>query len=547
MGISRRRFLAQSGMTTMAVAMRRGMSFAMSHPDEPHYRTQLNAGSLAQFVDPLPLPQIIQPSGRRPSPENAAAQIPYYRVPMRAFEAKVHRDLKPTRMWGYASTSPGPTFETRSGEGLLVEWVNELPTKHFLPVDKTIHGAEADKPEVRTVVHLHGAKAPPDSDGYPEDWYVPGKSAVSYYPNRQEAAMLWYHDHTLGINRLNVFAGLFGAFIVRDETENALNLPKGKYEIPLALYDRVFDLEGQLNYPVSANEKSPWVPEVFGDAILVNGKLFPYLEVEPRKYRFRVLNGANGRFFHLTFSGEQKPGERAASMFNGQTFHQIGTDQGLLPAPVEMKLLSIAPGERADLILDFAGSAGTNVILKNDNINVMQFRVAAKVGRDESAMPQALRPVPRIPESAAVKTRNLALVEIQDLVQKPVHMLLNNTHWSAPVTENPVLDSVEIWNLINTTDDAHPIHLHLVKFQILDRRTLSIADYWTKNEIRYLAPVTPPEPGEMGWKDTVRAAPGMVTRIIARFEGFKGRYVWHCHLLEHEDNEMMRPFDVVAG
>jgi spore coat protein A, manganese oxidase len=533
-------------MMTVAVAMQRGVSYAMSHPAQPHYRTQLNASSLAQFVDQLPLPQVIQPSGRRPSPENAAVQIPYYRVPMRAFEAKVHRDLKPTRMWGYASTSPGPTFETRSGEGLLVEWVNDLPTTHFLPIDHSIHGAEADKPEVRTVVHLHGAKAPPESDGYPENWYVLGKSAVNYYPNRQDAAMLWYHDHTLGINRLNVFAGLFGAFIVRDQVEDALNLPKGKYEIPLALYDRVFDLEGQLNYPVSDNEKSPWVPEVFGDAILVNGKLFPYLEVEPRKYRFRVLNGANGRFFHLTFSGEQKPGERPGTMFSGQTFHQIGTDQGLLPAPVPMKLLSIAPGERADLIADFAGSAGTNVILKNDNINVMQFRVATKGGRDDSSMPQALRPVPRIAESTAVKTRDLVLVEIQDLVQKPVHMLLNNTHWSAPVTENPVLDSVEIWNLINTTDDAHPIHLHLVKFQILDRRTFMIADYWTKNEIKYRAPAIAPEPAEMGWKDTVLAAPGMVTRIIVRFEGFTGRYVWHCHVLEHEDNEMMRPFDVVA-
>ncbi|HLB93362.1 MAG TPA: multicopper oxidase domain-containing protein, partial [Terriglobales bacterium] len=201
MGISRRGFLARSGMATMAVAMRRGMSFAMSHPTEPHYRTQLNTSSMAQFVDPLPLPQVIQPSGKRPSPENAAVKIPYYRVPMRGFEAKVHRDMKPTRMWGYAGSSPGPTFETRSGEGLLVEWVNELPAKHFLPVDHTIHGAEADKPEVRAVVHLHGAKAPAESDGYPESWYVPGKSAVSYYPNRQDAAMLWYHDHTLGINR----------------------------------------------------------------------------------------------------------------------------------------------------------------------------------------------------------------------------------------------------------------------------------------------------------------------------------------------------------
>src|SRR5271169_3224663 len=544
LGTTRRAFLAQGGLMTMALTMRRRVGYAMAHTAPPNFRTQLNARSLAQFVDPLPLPEIMQPSGHRPSPNNPAVQLPYYRVAMRQFVNKVHRDLKPTRLWGYASSSPGPTFETRSGQGLLVEWVNELPETHFLPIDHTIHGAEADKPEVRTVVHLHGGKTPPESDGYPENWFVPGKSAICHYPNRQDATLLWYHDHALGINRLNVFAGLFGAFFVRDEFEDSLNLPRGKYEIPLALYDRIFDLEGQLNYPVAADDpKSPWVPEVFGDAILVNGKLFPYLEVEPRKYRFRVLNGANGRFFHLTLGSGQTPN---APPLGGRGFYQIGTDQGLLPAPVPLKLLSIAPGERADLIVDFSDNAGSSVLLKNDNLNVMQLRVATKGPRDESALPQTLRAVPKIAESSAVKSRMLTLVEIDDLIQRPVKMLLNNTHWSMPVTENPVLDSIEIWNLINTTDDAHPIHLHLVKFQILDRRAFSIADYWVKNEIKYLGAAVAPEPGEVGWKDTVRADPGMVTRIIIRFEGFTGRYVWHCHILEHEDNEMMRPFDVIA-
>ncbi|MGA9414400.1 MAG: multicopper oxidase, partial [Terriglobales bacterium] len=548
LGITRREFLAETGIITMALALRQGMGRAMSHTAPPKFRTQLNASSLAQFVDPLPLSEIIQPSGRRPSPDNPAVQLPYYRVAMRQFESKVHRDLKPTRFWGYGSSSPGPTFEIRSGQGLLVEWVNELPATHFLPIDHSIHGAEADKPEVRAVVHLHGAKTPPESDGYPENWYVPGKSAICHYPNHQDATMLWYHDHALGINRLNVFAGLFGAFFVRDEFEDSLNLPRGKYEIPLVLYDRVFDLEAQLNYPISGNEKSPWVPEVFGDAILVNGKLYPYLEVEPRKYRFRVLNGANGRFFHLTLSTENTSNGQTpnAAMFGGQSFHQIGTDQGLLSAPVPLKILSIGPGERADLVVDFSGNAGSNLVLKNDNLNVMQFRVAAKGMRDASALPQTLRPVPKIAESSAVKTRALTLVEQQDPIQRPVQMLLNNVHWDMPVTENPVLDSVEIWNLINTTDDAHPIHLHLVKFQILDRRAFDIATYWMKGELKYRGAAMPPEPAEAGWKDTVRVDPAMVTRIIIRFEGFTGRYVWHCHILEHEDNEMMRPFDVVG-
>jgi spore coat protein A len=513
----------------MAMAMGRGTA----QKPIPKFRTEFNINSLAQFVDPLPIPEIAKSSGVRPSPVDASVKLPYFRIAMQQFETKIHRDLKATRVWGYGGASPGPTFETRSGQGMLVEWANELPVVHFLPIDHSIHGAEADKPDVRTVVHLHGGKTPPASDGYPDDWYAPGKSATCHYPNQQDAAMLWYHDHALGINRLNVFAGLLGAFIVRDDVEDALELPREKYEIPLVLYDRAFDLDGQLNYPVSGDPKKPWTPEVFCDGVLANGKLFPYLEVEPRKYRFRVLNGSNARFFHLTLT-------------NNLAFQQIGTDQGLLPAPVPSQRVSLAPAERADVIVDFSGNRGEKVILKNDNLNVMQFRVAASGAADSIVLPKTLRPVPRILESAAVKTRALSLVEVDDLIQRPMTMLLNNAHWSMPVTESPVLDSTEIWELANTTDDAHPIHLHLVRFQILDRRTFDVSTYWATGQMKFFGPPIPPEPGEAGWKDTVRADPGMVTRIIARFEGFTGRYVWHCHILEHEDNEMMRPFEVVA-
>jgi spore coat protein A len=541
--LTRRTFLHRGGILTAALALPQGVHFPQPPKPQrpaPKFRTTLDSSSLARFVDPLPIPAVAQPVDHHPSPANPSIKLPYYRVAMRQIESKVHRDMKPTRLWAYGSSSPGPTFDTRSSQGILVEWANELPTQHFLPIDHSIHGAESDKPDVRTVVHLHGAKAPADSDGYPENWYVPGKSAVYHYPNQQDAAMLWYHDHALGINRLNVFAGLLGAFFVRDEVEDALNLPGGKYEIPLIFYDRVFDLEGQLNYPVSGDPKSPWLPEVFGDALLANGKLFPYLDVEPRQYRFRVLNGANGRFFHLSLS-------------NRQTFHQIGTDQGLLPAPVELKRVILAPAERADLIIDFSASAGEQIIVRNDSFDVMQFRVATKKNRsqgnparDASTLPAVLRPVPKIPESAAVNTRMLTLVEVDDLVQRPVTMLLNNAHWKMPVTENPVLDSTEIWSLINTTDDSHPIHLHLVRFQILDRRSFDVSNYWATGKLKFFGPPIPPDPAEAGWKDTVRADPGMVTRIIIRFEGYPGRYVWHCHILEHEDNEMMRPYDVIA-
>jgi spore coat protein A len=447
---------------------------------------------------------------------------------------KFHRDLKPARIWGFNSICPGPTLEARKGEAILVEWVNELPSKHFLPIDHTLMGAEPDKPDVRAVVHLHGGRVPPESDGFPEHWFVPGKSSVCFYPNDQEATTLWYHDHAMGINRLNMYAGLFGLFLIRDEFEEGLGLPAGKYEIPLIIFDRQLDQEGQLFYPVSTNPKAPWVPEVFGEAVLFNGKIFPYLDVEPRPCRFRLLNAANGRFFHLAFADQCE-------------FQQIGSDQGLLSAPVPLKRLSIGPGERADLIVDFSRHSGENLVLKNDALSVMQFRVAAKPSVAVAALPKVLRTVLRQPESEATKTRELLLEETDDFADNPTIMLLDRKRWMDPVSENPVLGSTEIWSLVNGTDDSHPIHLHLVRFQILDRRTFYVANYLRKRQLIYTGTAVPPDPNEIGWKDTVRAESGMVTRIIVHFEGFAGRYVWHCHILEHGDNEMMRPYDIVRS
>ena len=494
----------------------------------------LDVNTLPQFVDPLPIPEIAKSLGLRPSPTDPKKSVPFYRIAAQPITSKIHRDLPPTRFWGFGNSSPGPTFETRASEPLLVEWVNALPSEHFLPIDHSIHGAEADKPAVRTVVHLHGAKTAPESDGFPEDWIVPGKSSLYYYPNDQDAAMLWYHDHALGINRLNVYAGLLGAFLIRDKVEDESNLPKGKYELPLILYDRLLTRDGQLLYPTSTDPHAPWVPEVFGNAILVNGKLFPYLEVEPRRYRFRVLNGSNARTYHLSFA-------------NNEPFHQIGTDQGLLPAPVQLTALEIAPGERADLVVDFSEHRGAELILKNIAFTVMQFRVSSAKLTDTSSLPAALRPVPKIPESQAVQTRLLTLDEYVNKAGNSAMMLLNASHWSMPITEKPVLGSTEIWTLINPTNDTHPIHLHLVRFQILDRQAYEPWLYQTKRQLHFLGPPQPPDPNEAGWKDTVQAHSRMVTRIIVPFTGFTGRYVWHCHILEHEDNEMMRPYEVIPA
>ena len=527
--LTRREFLQSSGVLAVGLVMGQGSTQRTGIVALPLLKVE----ALEKFVDPLPIPIVLRPSGSRPSPEQSNAPIPFYRLPMREFTCKIHRDIKPTRMWGFGQTSPGPTFETRSGTGLMVEWSNQLPTAHFLPIDHGVHGAERDKPEVRAVTHLHGAKVPADSDGYPEHWFPPGTSATYFYPNNQDAAQLWYHDHALGITRLNVYAGLFGNFFVRDSREDSLNLPKGRYEVPLTIYDRSIDAEGQLYYPVSPDPESPWVPEVFGEAFLVNGKLFPYLDVEPRKYRFRVLNAANSRFFHLSLS-------------NAREFHQIGTDLGFLASPVQLKNLTLAPAERADLIVDFSRQPGERIALVTDSLPLMQFRISKTASPDTSSLPSALLAVPRTPESVAVNTRLLTLGEMDDRASNPVIMLLNNAHWGMPITEKPALDSVEIWSLMNFTDDSHPIHLHQVRFQILDRRSFEPEYYYKGGRVVFNGPTVPPAANEMGWKDTVQAHPGMVTRIIVRFEGYAGRYVWHCHLLEHEDKEMMRPYEIVA-
>ena len=509
---------------------------APAQPSGPS-RPWLHPERLTRFVDPLPIPQTLRSTETRPHPHQPGAQVSYHRIAMRQVETKVHRDLPPTSIWSYGSTAPGPTIEVRKGQPVLIEWVNDLPAKHFLPIDHGLCGAGKELPEVRTAVHVHGACVPPESDGYPEDWRKPGESLTALYPMDQDAATLWYHDHAMGLERLNQYAGLYGFFLIRDEAEDALNLPRGKYEIPLAIADRFFFADGGLHYPDSGDPEAPWIPEIYGDVILANGAIFPYLEVEPRLYRIRLLNSSNSRAYRFSLS-------------NGHHFHQIGSDQGLLSAPVELKELMLSPAERADLLIDFSSLAGTEFTLQDSKLTIMQFRVGASTAQQPKSpveMPAVLRTVDRIPESAAVRTRTFALNEYMHPKTRVMLMLLNGQYWHEPVTEKPVLDTTEIWSFINTTQDIHPIHLHLVRFQILDRRPFDVDDYLNYKNFHYLADAAPPEPNERGWKDTVKAHPETVTRIIVPFRGYAGRYVWHCHLLEHAANEMMRPFEVVAA
>ena len=524
---SAQRALPQASMASMHMQSPQQMPVAPS-PTPPHIGPpMLHTLALAPFVDALPLPQVI-----RPTLQNGHRTLT---LTMQQIHEKVHRDVPPTRMWSYGPTTLAPLIEARSGEALQISWVNNLPTKHFLPIDHSLHGCGPGIPDVRTVAHLHGAKAASKDDGYPEDWFTPGHSRTCTYPLEQEATALWYHDHAMGINRINTYAGLFGMFLLRDSIEESLRLPTGKYEVPLILYDRDFSADGQLFYDVSGDPKSPWIPEFSADGILINGKIRPYFEVEPRLYRFRLLNTANSRFFIL-------------SLHNNQAFFQIGTDQGLLASPVELHRLVLGCAERADILIDFTQSAGQTLHLRTGAFDILELRVAKQPSAPSAniPIPKTLRTIERIPESSATKTRTLTLHEYQDEAARPMVMLINRKHWHEPVTETPRLNSTEIWEFLNLTEDTHPMHLHLVRFQILDRRPFDVTDYLINKKLRFTAPATPPDPNELGWKDTVQCPTGMITRIIVRFEGFPGKYLYHCHILEHEANDMMRPFEVIA-
>ncbi|WP_018395728.1 multicopper oxidase [Bacillus sp. 37MA] len=501
---------------------------------------------LQKFVDELPIPNTLSPKMRS---NNSS----YYEVTMKEFSQKLHRDLAPTRLWGYEGIFPGPTFEVMKNERVFVKWINDLPNKHFLPVDTTIHGSEITLPEGRTVVHLHGGRTPAHSDGYPEAWFTRNfqqtgplfEREVYTYPNIERATTLWYHDHTIGITRLNIYAGLAGFYLIRDMHEQSLNLPKGKYEIPLLIVDRSFNPDGSLYYPSKPDQNDvglphpSLVPPFDADTILVNGKVYPFLDVEPRKYRFRILNASNSRILTL-------------KMDSNQPFYQIGTDGGFLETTVKINEFILTSAERVDVIIDFSQYYGQTIILKNitksassETTDVMQFRVTVPLrSTDTSSLPFYFGEIKRLPRSMAKRTRDLTLVRIKDQYGRSLN-LLDGKMWIDRISERIEVDTVEIWRIINIIDDdPHPIHLHLVDFQILDRQPFDVSHFQKTGNLIFTGPPIPPDPYETGLKDTVRTPFGYVTSIIARFGPFTGRYVWHCHMLEHEDHEMMRPIEV---
>ena len=563
--------LATRKMLAQAAGMPSGMNMPAARPQvspssAPHPAPP--AIQLASYVTPLSIPPVIRP-------KDGGAPI---QIHMRPFRHRVHRDLPATAMWGYNGMWPGPTFEVRKGHPISVKWTNQLPTKHFLPLDYTIHGEGQDVPQVRTVTHVHGARVMPDSDGYPDAWVTSDGRAGSvraanpcHYPNDQAATTLWYHDHALGITRLNVYAGLAGFYLIRDLEEDSLNLPSGPYEVPLMIQDRSFGADGSLLYPPASEGTHPvWMQEFFGNAICVNGKATPFLEVEPRKYRFRMVNGSNSRFYHFTMVPADASGKPAGKPVDAPPFIQIGSDGGLLPAPLRTHFLILSPGERFDIVIDFSQHKGTNLAITNDApapyarggqivpSDVMLFKVTKPLsGSDTSSVPDTLVPFAPLDAAHAVRERTLSLTEM-DRPSDGYTMigLLNQKHWDDPITEDPKAGSMEIWSFANTTGDVHPMHLHLVQFQVLNRQPFDTKTYLQTGKLVFTNIPMPPESNERpAWKDTIKTYSGYVTRVIARFDlpagtvpkpGEEFRYVWHCHVLEHEDNEMMRPYKIVG-
>jgi spore coat protein A, manganese oxidase len=680
-------------------------------------QTPLPGKNITKYAEPLPTFV-----GARVTATNLTVSMEEFQqkvLPASFYNALPAPFMNGTYVWGYKVNGAGPkypafTIEAQQGVPTTASYLNNLikpdgappELQKYLSVDQTFHWADPlglmcefypTQPECYTpygyptwpgaalanpqpagapvpaVTHLHGAEVASAFDGGPDTWFTPGLSRtgpgfvsnVYTYPNAQEAATLWFHDHALGTTRLNVYGGLAGFYFLRDARDtglpaNPIALPAGSQEIELAIQDRTFDTNGQWYFPdtgVNPSVHPFWVPEFFGDTIVVNGKTWPYLNVEPRRYRLRLLNGSNARFYNIALFDQKHN-------VPGPAFWQIGTDGGLLDTPVKIawpNRLTLAPGERADIVVDFSNlprNVGPTFTLVNDAKapfpagapadpqtvgEIMQFRVALNLaGADTTCNPavagacnlRGTNPIVRLADPMAGTLapgvtpsvrRQLILDEVAG-PGGPLEVLLNNTKWNGlkestvgisgvtpqPVaasfpasysgtmgpnwlTEGPRVGATEVWEIINLTADAHPIHVHLVQFQLINRQMFAskyISDwmaafsggvflpgdgpplaYTTVNAdgaiggnpalSPYLQDgILPPNPNEAGWKDTVIMLPGQVTRIAVRwapqripvaavvagqnlypFDPTEGPgYVWHCHILEHEDNEMMRPY-----
>lgn len=593
--------------------------------------TTFRSPSLAPFVDDLPW---LAPSAAPSS------------LVMGEGQHSFHRDLPPSRMWGMGGQSYlAPTLEAHRDQPTRITFVNRLCNHPFAAdIDTTLMGvSELDKTYPRASIHLHGGLTEPQSDGHPMASTRQGFSRAHRYGGRQDACCMWYHDHALGMTRLNAFAGLAGFYLLRDDHDtgrrgNPLGLPTGEFELPIVLQDRIFSRStGQTIFRASTYvPQGQWEGGQFGDVPVVNGKVMPNCKVARGLYRLRLLNASNLRTYQLSFS-------------NGLPFIVIGSDAGLFNAPVISKELRIAPGERYDVLVDFSSlMAGDQLVLRNNLrlpaqvrlfgdpviTDVMRFSVQSARGLTGVGVPLRLRGglglASRLAElTAPVAVRNMSIYQMADLTRfPPAMMLLNNLPFDTTDVERPRAGTVEQWNFINLTTDDHPMHLHLARMKVIGRQTFNQTAYLLGNKrpalgVRWAPPVDryltgSPEaarPWEAGFKDTVYAPPGSVTRVLVQWPsqdemGFdpdapipvsdnvaagaptapdayaamasaapagsaanaaaaldavcssnapsasgalrlnpavqdsartvRG-YVWHCHVLDHEDHDMMLP------
>jgi len=445
------------------------------------------------FTQTLNIPPVLNPTSRTSTTDS-------YDLALREADVEIIPG-KLTRIMGFNGLTPGPTIRARVGRQVVMSHSNGLPVT-------TLGGAPGD-----VAIHLHGGHVPSSEDGFPTDTVPPGATRRYTYPNNQLPATLWYHDHLMGYTGPHVWFGMAGFYILTDDYEDGLGLPSGAYEIPLVIQDRNFDSTGKLVYTGSRNGET-------GNAILVNGTIQPNFKVASRKYRFRVLNGSNMRKYQIALS-------------NGQPFHVLGMEGGFLPAPVKVTSLVLAPAERADIIVDFSSlPVGSSVVLQNSlglgsTANIMRFDVD-RVETDTSQLPLELRPLEKLSASQAVRTRSFTFSGGMMGMMGGVPWVINGKPFDPNrVDADPKLGTLEIWEFRNMSMMDHPAHPHQTMFQILDING------------------NPPPPTHAGWKDTVNVPAMGTVRIIMRFADYAGKYVLHCHVLEHEDNAMMARFDVV--
>ncbi len=505
---------------------------------------------LTPYMDALPVPAV-------QAPTTVFADHDHYVINIVEATATLHNQLPPTKVWAYNGQYPGRTIQAQKGRPVSVNWVNDLhntaadePTlrsNHYLPVDTCLHGVNPQDLRPRTVTHLHGGKVDPFSDGPPDQGFPPGfSSGIYWYPNDQRAATLWYHDHAAGLTRLNVYMGLAGFYLIHDPAEDALQLPSGAYDIPLVIQDRSFNADGTLRYTGVSGAQE----EFFGDKILVNGKVWPYMITAQTKYRFRLLNGSNSRTYTLSLV---PTGNFQVSWW------QIATEQGLMAAPLQLGpfgpgSITLQPGERADIVIDFATVPGFNgVYLRNSapapfpgnpGIGVVPDVMLFYAGFSSvfaPPLPGTLATVTPLPEAGASATRDLRLRLSGTPICGHPTWLINDLLWD-DITDFVALGTTEVWRITNQSAVTHPFHIHLASFQVLDRQAFTLVG---GNPVP-TGPVIARGATEAGWKDTVQCPPNQITRVIAKFDGSTGLYPYHCHLLEHEDHEMMRQFQVLC-